>query len=53
VQTAVAGILLRADRSALPPAQSLRRILISLRRDAKNGPADGTIDALIALLGAR
>ena len=52
VQTAVAGILLRADRSALP-AQTLRQTLITLRRDARNGAGDGTIDALIALLDAR
>lgn len=48
VQTAVAGILLRADRSALD-APELRRTLISLRRDAGG---EGTIDALIALLAA-
>ncbi|MFT3666012.1 hypothetical protein [Piscinibacter sp.] len=47
VQTAVAGILLRADRSALD-APELRRTLTSLRRDAGR---EGTIDALIALLG--
>ncbi len=52
VQTAVAGILLRADRSALR-AQDLRQTLISRRRDAKNGAGEGTIDALIALLDAR
>ena len=52
VQTAVAGILLRADRSALP-AQALRQTLSTLRRDARNGAGDGTIDALIALLDAR
>jgi len=27
--------------------------LITLRRDARNGAGDGTIDALIALLDAR
>ena len=53
VQTAVAGILLRADRSALPPPRTLRQTLISLRRSATSGAGDGTIDALIALLGAR
>jgi hypothetical protein len=53
VQAAVAGILLRADRSALPAPEMLRETLISLRRNAQNEAADGTIDALISLLGAR
>jgi hypothetical protein len=52
VQSAVAGILLRADRSALP-AEKLRETLISLRRDASGAGGGGTIDALIGLLGAR
>ena len=52
VQSAVAGILLRADRSALPDAK-LRETLISLRRDASRDGGAGTIDALITLLGAR
>jgi hypothetical protein len=52
VQSAVAGILLRADRSALPAAK-LRETLISLRREASRDGGAGTIDALITLLGAR
>lgn len=52
VQSAVAGILLRADRSALP-AGKLRETLITLRRDASEAAGAGTIDALITLLGAR
>jgi hypothetical protein len=52
VQSAVAGILLRADRSALPSAK-LRETLISLRREASRDGGVGTIDALITLLGAR
>lgn len=52
VQSAVAGILLRADRRALSVDQ-LRETLISLRRDASNPGGGGTIDALIGLLGAR
>ena len=52
VQSAVAGILLRADRSALP-AEKLRETLISLRRDASGAGGGGTIDALIGLLGPR
>lgn len=52
VQSAVAGILLRADRRALS-ADQLRETLISLRRDASNPGGGGTIDALIGLLGAR
>jgi hypothetical protein len=52
VQSAVAGILLRADRRALA-ADKLRETLISLRRDASGGGSGGTIDALIGLLGAR
>jgi len=51
VQSAVAGILLRADRSALP-AGKLRETLISLRRDVSRDAGSGTIDALITLLGA-
>jgi hypothetical protein len=52
VQSAVAGILLRADRSTLPAAE-LRETLISLRREASGDGGAGTIDALITLLGAR
>jgi len=51
VQSAVAGILLRADRSALA-AGKLREMLISLRRDVSRDAGSGTIDALITLLGA-
>jgi hypothetical protein len=50
VQSALAGILLRADRRVLA-AEPLLRTLITHRRD--DGTASGPVDALIGLLEAR
>ena len=52
VQSALAGILLRADRRALQ-AQQLLHTLLTQRRDAPDRAAGGTVDALIGLLEAR